>query len=196
MPRYVRAFQPGGTFFFTLVTYRRRPLFDGEHNIARLRAAVAAVRRERAFDLLAAVILPDHLHWIIRLPEGDTDFSWRIGRIKTRFTRSLGTSAASETCEPIESSSASRRKHRESDVWQRRFWEHTLRDEDDLHQHLDYIHYNPVRHRLVACPHRHKASSFHTWARRNFYPSDWLCVCGGNAVIAPTFARVDASADD
>ena len=88
----------------------------------------------------------------------------------------------------------SRHKHRESDIWQRSFWEHVLRDEDDLRQHVDYIHY--VKHRVAACPHGHMASSFHAWARWSFYPNDWLCVCGGNKPAPPTFARIHPSADE
>ncbi|NEO00460.1 MAG: transposase, partial [Moorea sp. SIO3I7] len=76
--------------------------------------------------------------------------------------------------------SASRRKHRESNVWQRRFWEHTIRNDHDLHRHIDYIHYNPVKHGLVSCPHLWQYSSFHKWVERGKYRPDWGCCCGSN----------------
>lgn len=121
MSQYRRSYLPGGVFFLTLVTYQRIPLFSEVENIFRLRKAIAKMRQEKPFDITAAVILPDHLHFIWTLPPNDSDYSQRMSRFKVLFTRSLrGKSALSLEI------SASRRKHRESNVWQRRFWEHTI----------------------------------------------------------------------
>jgi putative transposase len=135
MPDYRRAYIPGSIIFLTLVTYNRTPLFANADNIDRLRWATASLRTEMSVEITAAVILPDHLHFLWTLPQGDSNYSKRVGRLKVLFTRSLrGKDALPQKV------SLSRQKHRESDVWQRRFWEHTIRDEVDLRQHLDYIH--------------------------------------------------------
>jgi putative transposase len=135
MSDYRRAIVPGGTFFLTLVTYRRTPLFSESENVFRLRVAVAQMLTERPFEIIGAVVLPEHIHFLWRLPPNDSDYSQRVSRLKVLFTRSLrGYRALPQTV------SASRHKHRESDVWQRRFWEHTIRDEVDLQRHLDYLH--------------------------------------------------------
>ena len=148
MPEYRRAYVPGGTFFLTLVTYQRNSLFSDPENISRLRHAVATVKSEMPFYLTGAVILPDHIHFLWTLPVGDQAYSKRVGRLKVIFTQSLhGKGALPQNV------SNSRRKHHESYIWQRRFWEHTIRDEGDFEQHLNYIHYNSVKHGLVSCPH-------------------------------------------
>lgn len=116
MPRYRRAFVPGGTFFLTLVTYNRTPLFANEENISRLRAALVTVKSEMPFEIEGAVILPDHLHFLWTLPSDDTNYSARVGRLKVLFTRAFrGKGKLPQNV------SASRQTHRESDVWQRRF---------------------------------------------------------------------------
>jgi len=114
MPNYRRAYIPGGTFFLTLVTHDRAPLFADSDNVAKLRAAVAATRAERAFEVVAALVLPDHAHFIWTLPPGDIDFSKRVGRVKVLCTRSLrGRGAIPQRL------SASRDVHRESTGWSR-----------------------------------------------------------------------------
>nr|WP_229415304.1 transposase [Moorena bouillonii] len=135
MSNYRRSYVPGGVFFLTLVTYRRIPLFSDVENISLLRKAMAKMRTEKPFDITAAVVLPDHLHFIWSLPPDDSNYSMRVSRFKVLFTRSLRGKRSFEV-----DVSASRRKHRESNVWQRRFWEHTIRNDHDLHRHLDYIH--------------------------------------------------------
>jgi putative transposase len=172
MPNYRRVYVPGGTYFLTLVTYCRRPLFKEPSNINTLRSAIAKVKAQKPFEIIAAVILPDHLHFIWQLPSDDSDYSQRISRLKVLFTRSFKTNQSSSW-----EISASRLKHRESDVWQRRFWEHLIKDERDLQQHLDYVHYNPVKHGLVSCPHLWEYSSFSKWVRNDRYTPDWCCVC-------------------
>ncbi len=174
MPQYRRAYTPGGTVFLTLVTYNRDPIFANSQNIVYLRSAVAAMRSEMPFEITAAVILPDHLHFLWTLPPNDRDYSKRVGRLKVLFTRSLrGRQALPQRV------SLSRRKHRESNVWQRRFWEHTIADELDLANHFDYLHYNPVKHGLVQFPHQWQYSSFYRCVQRGIYDRDWGCRCDG-----------------
>ena len=184
MPDYRRAYQPGGTFFFTLVTNYRRPLFEDPQNVERLRAAVRAVRDDWSFEPVAGVVLPDHLHTIWTLPPGDNDYSKRIGRMKVLFTRALA-GTAWEDVVAAPAGASSRRRHAESGVWQRRFWEHVICDDADYEHHFDYLHYNPVKHGLCACPHLREASSFAHWARRNVYDRQWCCSCSGAAVQLP-----------
>src|SRR5215468_2031868 len=134
MPDYRRMFRPGGTFFLTLITDRRRPILGLPDNVALLRAIAAHVRHKRPFEFVGAVILPDHLHFVWTLPPGDADFSTRIGMLKTGFTKAFLGGRRPPSVR------MSRRRHRERDVWQRRFWEHTIRSERDLDEHMDYVH--------------------------------------------------------
>ena len=172
MPNYRRLYIPGGTYFLTIVTYCRRPLFKSPDNIDLLRTCIAKVQKQQPFKITAAVILPDHLHFIWQLPADDSNYSQRVSRLKVLFTRAYKASHPSNL-----EISESRHKHRESDVWQRRFWEHLIRDEADLQNHLDYIHYNPVKHELVSCPHLWSYSSFYHWVDKGRYASDWSCSC-------------------
>jgi putative transposase len=183
MSQYRRYYIPGGTYFFTLVTYQRNPLFSEPENVSLLRAAITQTRKERPFEITASVVLHEHLHFLWTLPPDDADYSQRISRFKVLFTRSL----RGKRSLPV-NVSASRRRHRESDVWQRRFWEHTILDENDLQKHLDYIHYNPVKHGLVSCPHLWTYSSFHRWVERDKYQLSWGCCCDGRQTSAPDFA--------
>lgn len=184
MPEYRRAFVPGGTFFLTIVTNARKPLFVEASNVIRLHAAIETVRQERPFSMLAHVVLPDHLHVVWTLPPGDADFSTRVGRMKVLFTKSLREQSGGH-CPPYNGRRpASRVKHRESGVWQRRFWEHTIRDEQDFARHVDYIHYNPVKHGVAACPHIWRESSFMRWVDEGVYSHDWCCCCTGRRVTA------------
>jgi putative transposase len=187
MPEYRRMHLPGGVFFLTWVTYERRPLLRSVLNVSRLRSAVAEVRRRKPFEILGAVILPDHVHLLWELPPGDGDFSTRVGMIKRQFTRSLGAAGRGEG-----NRSDSRRRHRESALWQRRFWEHTIRDDRDFATHMDYIHYNPVRHGCVSCPHAWPYSSFHRWVREGHYDADWACCCQGRRVSPLRFDEIAA----
>ncbi|MBF2007997.1 MAG: transposase [Chlorogloeopsis fritschii C42_A2020_084] len=185
MSQYRRSYVPGGTFFLTLVTYCRTPLFSEPENISHLRTAVAKIRTEKPFEILGAVILPDHIHFLWTLPSDDSDYSQRVSRLKVLFTRLLrGKKSLPQNV------SASRRKHRESNVWQRRFWEHTICNEADLARHLDYIHYNPVKHGLVSCPHLWEYSSFHKWVKKGKYQADWACSCCGKKPPLPDFAHM------
>lgn len=163
MSRYIRAHIPDGTFFFTVALLERRRRLLTE-NIQALRDAFALVKAQRPFTIDAAVILPDHLHCIWTLPEGDADFPGRWHTIKSKFSRSL----------PKEETLSARRVVKgERGIWQRRFWEHTIRDDEDLARHMDYIHYNPVKHgharRVCDWPY----STFHHLVQQGMYAPDW-----------------------
>jgi putative transposase len=168
--RYRRAVVPGGTFFFTLVTYKRRPIFAAPQAVELLRSTFRHTLEHLPFTVIASVILPEHMHFIWTLPPEVSDFSTRWRLIKSDFTRHW---CAKESL----SESASRVLKGEKDVWQRRFWEHVIRDEFDLSRHIEYIHYNPVKHGLVSSPGDWEFSSFKKFVREGFYPADW----GGNA---------------
>lgn len=201
MPEYRRWQQPGGMFFLTLATFERRPLFAHSSNVDLLWSAIQFVQQERPFELTAYVIMPDHLHWLVKLPEGDTDYSTRVGRVKALFTKEhrmvnggqcLSYANDGGRCPPYMvygSRSASRAKHRERDVWQRRFWEHTIRDDDDFRRHVEYVHYNPVKHGLTGCPHEWKESSFALWVKERIYDRNWCCQCHGRSVKRPDLSK-------
>ncbi|MGE0259746.1 MAG: transposase [Alphaproteobacteria bacterium] len=163
MTNYRRNIVSGATYFFTvnLADRRRAVLID---NIDALRAAFRETRFRHPFAIDAIVVLPDHLHAIWTLPEGDGDFGMRWSLIKARFSRALpGGEAVSE----------SRRRRRERGIWQRRYWEHTVRAENDFVRHVDYIHFNPVKHGYVENVADWQYSSFHRMVKMGFYPSDW-----------------------
>lgn len=163
MTEYRRNRLPGGHYFFTVnLADRRSSALTA--NIALLRQAVTAVQRAMPFRTIAIAVLPDHLHCIWALPDGDADYPTRWKKIKAAFSRSLPAG---------ERRSASRVAKGERGIWQRRYWEHTLRDEDDLRRHVDYIHYNPVRHGHVTRVADWPYSSFHRYVRRGVYPADW-----------------------
>jgi putative transposase len=162
MVGYRRNFVRGGTYFFTVTLADRRSTILADH-IDALRAAFRRARAERPFGIDAIVVLPDHLHAILTLPLADSDFPGRWRRIKGHFSSTVinsGTIIA---------------RHGNGDLalWQRRFWEHTIRDENDFQQHVDYIHFNPVKHRLVKYVRDWPHSSFHLYVRKGIVPSDW-----------------------
>ncbi|MGH8445973.1 MAG: REP-associated tyrosine transposase [Solimonas sp.] len=163
MPRYTRAFVPGGTFFFTVTLLERRRglLID---RVDLLRQCFAEARHTRPFRIDAMVVLPDHLHCIWTLPPGDADFSTRWHAIKAGFSRGI------ETTEWL---SERRQRKGERGIWQRRFREHVIRDEQDFERHVDYIHFSPVKHGYVMHPGDWKHSSFLRHVERGFYPPDW-----------------------
>ncbi|MGI0133355.1 MAG: REP-associated tyrosine transposase [Candidatus Micrarchaeaceae archaeon] len=163
MPRYVRAFVPGGTFFFTVTLLERRRRLLTER-IDLLRSCFAEVKRDRPFRLDAISVMPDHMHCIWTLPPGDADFSSRWHAIKARFSRHI---------ESDERLSARRWQKGERGIWQRRFWEHTIRDERDFERHMDYIHYNPVKHGHALKAADWPFSSFHRYVERGVYSTTW-----------------------
>jgi putative transposase len=151
-----------------VITYSRLPLFTNPDARALLRSVFEMVQKRKPFTLDAICLLPEHLHCIWTLPEDDADYSTRWKEIKRLFTHDY-----LETVGPGEQRNASRVKREEAAIWQRRFWEHMLRDETDLNNHLDYIHYNPVKHGLVKRVCDWEWSSFHRYVRMGLYASNW-----------------------
>jgi putative transposase len=172
MPNYRRAFVPGGCWFFTVnLLDRRRSLLT--ENIGALREAIRIVKARHPLTIDAMVILPDHIHAVWTLPPGDTDFSLRWRLIKISFAQAIP---------KTERRSEVRRQRGERGIWQRRFWEHLIRDEEDFCRHVEYCYINPVKHGLVSrvCDWPH--SSFHRDVRAQLFPEDWagdVAVDGG-----------------
>ena len=162
MPDYRRAKIAGGIFFFTL-TLADRSSDLLVRDIDRLRRVYGSVQQRRPFETPAICILPDHLHAIWSLPRGDHDFARRWSLIKSGFSRGL----------PAAPRTLSKMVKREKGIWQRRYWEHAIRDDQDLSRHIDYIHFNPVKHRLVPSVCQWPHSSFHRYVRRGDLPEDW-----------------------
>lgn len=181
MPHYRRYYQPGGTYFFTVVTYQRRPLFDDPQARAILHNAWEYTCRRFPFETVGICLLPDHIHCIWRLPENDDRFSIRWKEIKWKFTRKyhaeFGYSPANHP---------SREKRKEAEIWQRRFWEHLIINEKDLNAHLDYIHINPVKHNLVQQVCDWEYSSFFRYMKQGFYDQDW-----GAAITRPLDKKLE-----
>jgi putative transposase len=162
MVRYRRNLVPGATFFFTVALADRRSTALIRH-ISVLRLAFRKARSERPFYIDAIVILPDHLHAIFTLPEGDADFPHRWRRIKTVFTH--GVLSTGETLCLRDGTGRS--------LWQRRFWEHTIRNDADFSRHVDYIHYNPTKHGLAPKPSDWPHSSLHRFIREGIVAPNW-----------------------
>jgi putative transposase len=165
--RYRRVKVPGGTYFFTLVTEGRRTIFNDPLAVALFEAGLNRVKERHPFIIDAYVVLPDHIHTLWTLPENDDDFSMRWRLIKEAFTKSFVRHRT-----PL-ARSTSRIAKGEQPIWQRRFWEHTIRDEDDYAAHVDYIHYNPVQHGLVVAARDWPHSSFAAWVERGLYEPHW-----------------------
>jgi putative transposase len=161
--RYRRAIANGGTYFFTLNLADRSSALLVEH-VSALRRVIQKVRSAHPFEIQAIVVLPDHLHTICTLPTGDADYGMRWSWIKAGFSR--GISAAEQV-------SSSRLYKRERGIWQRRYWEHQIRDERDLQQHVDYIHYNPVKHGYVSRAVQWPYSSLHRYVTRGWLTAQW-----------------------
>lgn len=164
MRTYQRLRIDGASYFFTVNLAERhanRLLID---HIDLLREAFRQTRKDHPFAIDAIVILPEHLHCLWRLPPGDADYSTRWRLIKARFSMALP---------KTERISQSRRRKNERGLWQRRYWEHVIRDEQDYQNHVDYIHYNPVKHGHVQAARDWPYSSFHRWVTQGFYDENW-----------------------
>jgi putative transposase len=162
MSQYRRAKINGSAFFFTVVLAdRSRTLLVDR--IDRLRQAYRVVQERRPFETIAICVLPDHVHAVWALPEGDADFSTRWSLIKTGFSRGVDAGSRSK----------SKLAKREKGVWQRRYWEHAIRNEADLERHIDYTHFNPVKHGHVAKVADWPHSSFHRYVERGVLVADW-----------------------
>ncbi|OSI22412.1 REP-associated tyrosine transposase [Neisseria dumasiana] len=153
--RYRRYYRAGGTYFFTLVAHNRQRILTGDAVRSALREAVLAVREKYPFEIAAWVLMPDHLHAIWHLPENDADFSERWRQIKRHSQYLIGADVR---------------------LWQRRFWEHAIRDEADFGRHFDYVHFNPVKHGHVSKVSDWPFSTFHRYVKQGIYPLNW----GGN----------------
>lgn len=165
MVAYRRNRVAGGTYFFT-VTLHDRQAFTLTDRIDALRQVVNRARQERPFRIEAWVVLPEHLHAVWTLPLGDDDYAARWRLIKSRFTHALTKAGLA----------LSRNGKGEYDLWQRRYWEHTIRDEGDLRRHVDYVHFNPVKHGWVKQVKDWPYSTFHRFVRQGIYPMDWAGV--------------------
>lgn len=167
MSNYRRS-REGRLYFFTVVTHERRPILTTGPGRRTLRKAIVTVRGERPFEMTAVVLLPDHFHSIWELPPEDADYSTRWRRIKSLFTK--GWLAGGGEAGAINSS---RSKRKEQGIWQRRFFEHSCRDDEDLKRCVDYIHMNPVNHGLVTRVRDWPWSSFHRYVRLGEYNPNW-----------------------
>ena len=164
MPNYRRAWRLGGTWFFTVNLLECHGNDRLIRHIDLLRQAVRVVKRSHPFGIYAWVVLPDHLHCVIELPEGDSDFALRWRLIKLLFSRALP---------KTERLSAVRQRRGERGIWQRRYWEHLIRDERDFAAHMDYVHINPLKHGLVRAVRDWPYSTFHRLVAAGVYPTNW-----------------------
>jgi len=175
MPNYRRANTKGATYFFTVVTYQRQR-FLCEGNVRKaLRNGIRDVQTTLPFTIDAWVLLPDHLHCIWTLPPDDANFGTRWAMIKRFVTKRCGPDIKREDW-----MNESKRRRKESTIWQRRFWEHQIRDDRDYEIHMHYIHYNPVKHGFVTHVKDWRYSTFHRYVREGVYEDDW----GGEGVAA------------
>lgn len=160
---YRRALIPGSTYFFTVALADRKSSLLIEQ-VDRLRESIRVVKLRHPFEIVAMVVLPDHLHAVWQLPTEDADYPKRWSLIKAGFSRGI---PKGECVRP------SRTAKRERGIWQRRYWEHLIRDERDLQTHVDYIHHNPVKHGYVAQPSAWPHSSIHLYIRMGWMKEDW-----------------------
>jgi putative transposase len=181
MTSYRRVYVPGGTYFFTVNLHDRTSDLLVRH-IDALRKAVARTQRTMPFTIDAWVVLPDHLHTIWTLPPDDADFPGRWRSIKAGFSRLI---------KGPDPDSPSRRNRGERGIWQRRYWEHVIRDDRDYERHMDYIHFNPVKHGLVKSVADWEFSTFHRSIQRGQYPPEWAERAAG---IEGTFGERDQPA--
>ena len=161
--RYRRSLLKGGCYFFTLNLAQRDKSTLTEH-IGLLRSSYLKVTSERPVETQAIVILPDHLHALWQLPENDCDYAQRWRQVKTHFSRNLP---------QTEHISTSRQRKGERGIWQRRYWEHQIRDEVDLQRHIDYIHFNPVKHGYVNTSSKWPYSSIHRYIKQGLITPNW-----------------------
>ena len=185
MPDWRRSQVPGGTFFFTVVTDNRIPLFASADARKMLGQVLRECRRQWPFNLDGIVLLPDHLHVIWSLPRGDMNYSRRWAWLKSQFTQrwiAAGGQAQSVT--------SGRHRDGRKGVWQPKFWEHTLQDDEDFERHLNYIHYNPVKHGYVSSPRDWPWSSFHRYVKAGVYDADWG---SGTSALVPDFLKMDST---
>ncbi len=175
VPNYRRWRIPGGSYFFTVVTEQRRPFLTTDLGRECLREAFHAVQQVLPFEVFAIVLLPDHFHCIWNLPGNDDDFSTRLKELKAEFTKPFLAAGGPEAV-----ISVSRQAKGERGIWQRRFWEHLIENDDDLKACLDYLHYNPVKHGHVSAVRDWPWSTFHRFVKVGEYPDSWGLANNGN----------------
>ncbi len=168
MSHYRREPINGATWFFTIVTHQRRSFLCDEPVRVALRNAIKRVQLKHPFEIDAWVLLPDHFHCVWTLPDEDSNFKLRISLLKRYVTLQCAAVLHRDQL-----TSASRRKRKESTIWQRRFWEHRICDDEDLKNHLDYIHYNPVKHGHCKTPIEWPYSTLHRLTQCGKYPANW-----------------------
>jgi putative transposase len=169
-----RSIVPGATYFFTVNTYQRQKVLTEAPFYLALKQSVRAVNEKHPFPIEAFVLLPDHLHCIWTLPLNDADYALRWNIIKRGVSQ--------QTRNRIDTAlTRSRQKRGELGLWQRRFWEHQIRDGRDLEKHVNYIHWNPVKHGYVKRVKDWPYSSFHCFVERGLYPPDWTSDAAGSA---------------
>lgn len=166
--RYRRDYTDNSTYFFTVVTFGRKSILWLPKNIEILRTAFFEEMKRRPFFIDAIVVMPDHIHAVWTLPENDGDYSTRWRNIKSLFTRRIEADNRPEI-------SQARWRKKEQAIWQRRFWEHRIRNEKDFENHVNYIHYNPVKHGYVKNPSDWQYSSIHRYIKRGIIDAAWGC---------------------
>ena len=164
--QYRRIYINGGTYFFTIVTFKRTRILTHPANVKLMKEAFDYVMKKHSFHMDAYVVSPEHFHFMITLPEYDNDFSTRIRLMKSYFSRKCDKQYKQKLTD-------SRKTKKEQAIWQRRFWEHLILDEVDYQKHVEYIHYNPVKHGLVNAPVDWEYSSFHQFVQDRIYDKNW-----------------------
>ncbi len=168
MSRYRRVRLEGGVYFFTVVMYHRHPILTTDLGIHSLRKAWGETNATMPFEAEAVCVLPDHLHTIWSLPEGDWDYPARWRKLKGIFSREYRAGGGSRG-----DVNPSRQRKREAGLWQRRYWEHRIRDADDFRRHVEYTHFNPVKHGHVVRVADWPYSSFHDHVKQGWVEIDW-----------------------
>ena len=161
MPNYRRYYIPNGILFITVVTKDREPYLKFDGDITIFFETLTQVQQIHPFHLLAYVILPDHFHWLMTIGNTDGDFSLILKSIKWNYTRNYKIAHHISTA---------------FNLWQRGFWDHIIRNEQDLKNHIDYIHWNPVKHGLVKSPEKWVYSTYQYWYERGHYPVNLECI--------------------
>ena len=179
MPKYIRSYKKGALYFFTLISYNRRKIFCEEDFLGAFKNSIKLVQQQYPFKIIAWVQLPDHIHCIWQMPENDADYSMRWSQIKRLTTQACPQYHLSKN-----ELNLSEVKRNERGIWQRRFLEHQIRNEFDFIRHMDYIHYNPVKHGLVEKVADWSYSSFHRCVRQGSYTEDW----GGSVDFSESFS--------
>lgn len=172
MSKYIRSYTQGAFYFFTLVSYNRKKILCEDDFLQAFKNSIKQVQ-QHPFEIIAWVQLPDHLHCIWKMPENDVNYSMRWSQIKR-----LTTQACPQYHLTKDVLSYSKIKRHERGIWQRRFFEHQIKDEADFIRHMDYLHYNPVKHGLVETVSDWPYSSFHRYVNQGYYAEDW----GGSSI--------------